>query len=123
MGTFATDMSRILTNKPHVWAIAFAVASIPMTYGGWVLFGLTYTDRLEDSPLIDAIMYVCLWPCLLLDEVGVSVTNHSLGFIPNLIGWSFAGLAFGLAIRERRANNAMHTDQKSAPLRSADSAG
>ncbi len=40
------------------------------------------------SWLTDTFLYVGMWPCLLLENIGFQITNHSSGIMQNIIGWN-----------------------------------
>ncbi|GBE04674.1 hypothetical protein BMS3Abin10_00290 [bacterium BMS3Abin10] len=68
------------------------VLSFPFTHLGWMIFSLNFFKDKTLSPIDDFLMYFFMWPSLLLDSIGIMITNHSLGLIPNAIGWGLVGL-------------------------------
>jgi len=42
-------------------------------------------------------MYVGMWPCLLLEKLGLQITNHSSGFLQNVVGLNVV-VIFGILV-------------------------
>jgi hypothetical protein len=79
----------------YFFPILLIVLSFPFTYFGWMLFSLLFKYKTH-PPVINFLMYVFLWPSLLLDSIGIMVTDHSCGFIPNAIGWGLIGIGISI---------------------------
>jgi len=82
------------------WVLFFAIASILMTYLGWIIFYNTAYGNIENNFFLDLTMNIFMWPSLLLDSINIPTTNHSFGFLQNLVGWSLIGLIFGIIIEK-----------------------
>ena len=73
--------------------LIYAVCSVLFTYTGQKLFGYLFLNNnvFGQRPLT-ILFYIFVWPSLLLDSVGVMITNRSYGYIPNAIGWGLLGV-------------------------------
>ena len=75
--------------------IVSTLLSIPFTLLGWMLFDLIFKGKIS-SPFFDFLLYFFVWPSVLLDSMGIMVTDHSFGIIPNAIGWGVIGIVISL---------------------------
>jgi len=83
-----------------VWPIAFAVISVPLTYGGWFAYGLFVNGWLFNIPfwIWRIVIYVTLWPTALFDYLGLNRFGNDTVkfFLPGMICWGAVGGAIGL---------------------------
>lgn len=80
--------------KPYrsfvIWPLCFAGGSLVLTYVGWLFFNPSFWGTVQDwipESLAAIFIWVCLWPSLLLEVIGIQTAEQSVGFIPNAIGW------------------------------------
>jgi len=85
------DMS-IKKFSKSFWSIPvlLAIFSVFFTICGWFIFGSIFLKA--PHWYMEILLDFCLWPSLLLDAVGLPVTNNHIGFVPNAIGWFMVGI-------------------------------
>ena len=66
----------------------------------WLAWRSVFSDTFKSifPPWIgDTFLYVGMWPCLLLEKLGLQITNHSSGFLQNIVGWNVV-VIFGILV-------------------------
>jgi len=98
--------------KPYIsflaWPSCFALGSLVLTCFGWLVFVASFRGALPawiPETLISVVIWICLWPSLLLESIGLQITNHSTGFFPNAIGWGNIGIVPAYIIHRKPSNN------------------
>lgn len=88
-----------------VWPSCVVLGSVLLTYLGWHTFVIFFRGAMPawvPEMVGPVIIWICLWPSLLLESIGFQICNDSSGFIPNGIGWGIVGIVLAY-IRHRRA--------------------